>query len=257
MRRAAAAAAAIALLSGAAAAGPYTEAGYDPALMSAWATSVSELVRGPRDVAQPGLGAAGFGSGELALGAPGDAFDVVSLGDGGHITLHFASGIDDGPGDDFAVYENGFWTLEGLFAELAFVEVSSDGVNFVRFDATTLRTQPVSGPDGDVIDPSDDHYLGGKHEHGLGTGFDLADAGLAQAHYVRLVDVIGDGSTGDHAGSPVWDPYPTPFDSGGFDLDAVGVLHVLPEPGAAALAAGVLGLAALAWRRGAACGRGS
>ena len=247
----------------AAQAGPYTEAGYAPVLMTAWATSVDELVRGPRDIASPGLGDASFGNAAEALGPPGEmtAYEVVSLGDGGHITLHFSSGIGDGPGDDFAVYENGFETLDGLFAELAFVEVSSDGVVFHRFDAATENTAPVSGPNGDTIDPTDYHNFGGKHEQGVGTGFDLSELGLSEVSYVRLVDVIGTGdpayATQDHLGNTVYDPYATPFDAGGFDLDAVGVLHV-PEPGAlAAQLAAVSALAVLSRRRRAgSCGRG-
>jgi len=242
--------AAIALGAASAAAGPYTEAGYDPSLMAAWASSVVEVVRGPMDVAQPGLGNAGFGAETNALGPSGSGpFDVVSLGDGGHITLHFDTGIGDGPGDDFAVYENGFWTLDGLFAELAFVEVSTDGVVFQRFDSTSLRTTPVSGPNGEVVDPTDYHNFAGKHARGEGTGFDLAELGLGGVSYVRFVDAIGDGSTQDHLGAAVYDPYQTPFDSGGFDLDAVGVLH-LPEPGGAALlGSGLATLVGLARRR--------
>src|SRR5262245_36289935 len=115
---------------GSAHAGPYNEAGYAPALMQAWASEVDEAVRGPIDIANPGLGLASFGAPEFALGpVDGDNFDVVSLGDGGHVTLFVEAGISNGPGDDFAVYENGFFAPGGLFAELAFVEVSSNGTD--------------------------------------------------------------------------------------------------------------------------------
>jgi hypothetical protein len=243
----------------AALAGPYTESGYDPSLMAAWATSVAELVRGPMDIANPSGGDASFGVPQNALGSDvGDNLDVVSLGDGGHITLAFSTGISDGPGDDFAVYENGFYAPGGLFAEFAFVEVSSNGTDFARFAATSLNTTPVCG--GCVIDPTDYHNLGGKHPLGLGTGFDLAElaqhplvlAGkldLKHVGYVRLVDVIGDGSTLDAAGRPVYDPYPTPYASGGFDANGVGVLH-LPEPAPGALfAAGVAAVCLLSRHR--------
>lgn len=49
--------------------------------------------------------------------------------------------------------------------------------------------------------------------------------------------------------NPIYDPFSTPFPIGGFDVDAVGVIHV-PEPGPlASLAAGLTGLFALARRR--------
>ena len=78
----------------------------------------------------------------LALGpATGDTLDVVSLGNGGSITLTFAEPIRNGAGFDFAVFENGH---VDTFLELAFVEVSSDGAVFVRFDSTYLGEVPVS-----------------------------------------------------------------------------------------------------------------
>jgi hypothetical protein len=243
-------------------AGPYTETGHDPATMLAWATDVDEIVRGPMDIASPGGGNASFGAPEDALGpSTPDPFDVVSLGDGGSITLYFDSGIEDGSGDDFAVFENAFFSVGGLFAEFAFVEVSSDGVDFARFDSTSLQDEVVPG--GAVVDPTDYHNLGGDQAQPLGTGFDLAgladdplviagSVDLDDIAYVRLVDVIGDGSTLDGQGLPLYDPYPTPFSSGGFDLEAVGVIHPVPEPGSVAmLVAGAVLLGGLQRRRGA------
>jgi hypothetical protein len=245
---------------GAAGAGPYTEGGYAPNLMAAWASAVAASARGPLDIANPGAGNASFGAPENALGAAAnDVYGVFSLGDGGSLTLFVAARIGDGPGDDFAVFENGFAAPGGLYAEFAFVEVSSNGLDFARFPAACLHAELVGG--GEAIDVSDYHNLAGKHPLNQGTGFDLAElvqhplvlAGkldLAQVSYVRLVDVIGDGSTFDAQGRPVHDPYPTPFPSGGFDADAVGVLH-LPEPDSRALlVAGSLALWVLPRRRG-------
>jgi hypothetical protein len=196
----------------------------------------------------------GFGAPECG-GSARRRLDVYSHGDGGDPLL-----LRDrhGPGDDFAVYENGFFAPGGLFAEFAFVEVSSNGTDFARFPATCLRVTPVDSQE--ALDPTDYHNLAGKHPRLSGTGFDLAELAqhplvaqgkldLAHIAYVRLVDVIGNGSTFDAAGRQIWDPYPTRYASGGFDAQAVGVLH-LPEPDAlAGLAVGGLALRALRRRR--------
>ncbi|MEN8760336.1 MAG: hypothetical protein ABF303_17905, partial [Desulfobacterales bacterium] len=69
---------------------------------------------------------------QKALGpAEGTSFEVVSLGNGGSITMTFDPPLSNGLGWDFAIFENSF---SDTFLELAYVEVSSDGVQFVRFD---------------------------------------------------------------------------------------------------------------------------
>lgn len=183
-----------------------------------------------------------------ALGAAqGTSTDVVALGDGGGITLSFAGVIHDGPGYDFAVFENGF---ADNFLELAWVEVSSDGSQFFRFPAFSFTANPVGGFG--TLDPTNLDGLAGKYRQGYGTPFDLAvlasHAGLDrdQVRYVRLVDIIGDGTALDDYPAafggphPIYDPYPTVI-SGGFDLDAVGVMHFtaapVPEPATYALLA--------------------
>lgn len=225
-------------------AGPYNEAGIestDPGIV-AWADGYTDLIRGPMDIDDPGLGDASFGSGGNAVGAADcDYLNVVSLGDGGEITMTFSPPITNGPGEDFVVFENGFPSGGYLFAELAFVEVSTDGVSFARFPSVSLTPDPIEGYD--ILDPTDVHNLAGKHPGGnlypcQGTPFDLDDlAGdplvsggqvdLAEINYVRVVDVIGDGSTYDDAAPAhkVYDPYPTALSQGGFDLQAIGVLN--------------------------------
>ncbi len=247
----------------AALAGPYDDPGHLPEWMADWASEVVAFTRGPMDVQNPGAGLASFGVPENALGpATGDNFDVVSLGDGGSITLAFDFGIGDHPGDDFAVFENGFYSPNGFFGEFAFVEVSSNGIDFARFPATSLHGAQV--PDGGTVDPTDYENLAGKHPLDEGTGFDLADlvghplevAGLldlADVGYVRIVDVVGDGSTVDEWSQPLYDPYTTAYPSGGHDLEAVGVVHA-PEPDARVLLiAAVSMLVALPRRRKPAC----
>ncbi len=246
--------------------GPYppgpAQAGSDaiPAaspLFTGWATSVAAFLPGPRKagaVSSP----VSYGSLASALGPPdaaGSEYDmppaegpVLSLGDGGSITLAFSPPIADGEGPDFAVFENGFTvTATTLFAELAFVEVSSDGVNFTRFPAVSLT--PVTTQTGafNALDPRNLHNLAGKHPAGYGVPFDLAE--LAADHpglnvnrvtHVRLVDVTGDVKTGlgsrDSLGNWINDPFPTDYQSGGFDLDAVGVIHQASDPWGAWLA---------------------
>jgi len=166
-----------------------------------------------------------------ALGpAEGTALDAVSLGEGGTITLRFEPPLADGDGPDLAVFENGF---SASFLELGIVEVSSDGVHFVRFDCASLGTAPV-GPFG-TLDTAQLAGLAGKYEQGYGTPFDLATLrarpevqvgvlDLDRVMLVRVVDVQGDGSITDSFGHPIYDPHPT-AQTAGFDLDAVAALH--------------------------------
>ena len=225
-------------------AGPYTEAGIaadDPSIVE-WASGWLNEVRGPMDIAHPEAGNASFGSADNALGpAACNVYEVVSLGDGGELTLTFDLPIRDGPGDDLVVFENGFAAGGLVYAELAFVEVSSDGVTFARFPAVSLTATPV--PPYGLLDPTDTFHLAGKHPGGnqspcYGTGFDLAslrgdpavlrgEVNLDEIRFVKVVDAVGDGSRLDSQGNPIYDPYPTAFSSGGFDLQAVGVRNRL------------------------------
>ena len=157
-------------------------------------------------------------TGEALGPAEGGAFTVVSLGRGGSLTLGFPRPIVDGPGIDFAVFENAF---SASFLELAFVEVSENGVDFVRFTSDSRTPAPV-GPFGGV-NPENVDGLAGKYPAGQGTGFDLSGTGLSSVRFVRLVDVVG-GQDVDSSGDLIFDPYPT-VGSAGFDLDGVGVLH--------------------------------
>ncbi len=204
----------------------------------AWATGCN-VQRGYIDIADPVAGRARSGEDAMATGAPDN--QVVSLGDSGVATLSFPGYIVNGPGADFAVFENGFThpqDPEEAFLELAFVEVSSDGVNFTRFPAEChiQDTQQIAGA-GMFINARQIHNLAGKYKARFGTPFDLEElAGtpgldVNRITHVRIVDVIGSlddaYSTRDKDGNRINDPYPTPFDvgTGGFDLDAVGVIH--------------------------------
>jgi len=237
-------------------AGPYNEPGVasNSPSIKAWATGFTNLTRGPQDINNPSESLASFGAGASALGAADAPTSLVSLGDGGSITLSFASGISNGPGADFAVFENGFSVGQNVYAELGFVEVSSNGVNFFRFPSVSLTQSATPVGSFGTIDPTDVFNLAGKHVALSGTPFDLqALAGASplldvnNVGFVRVVDVVGritsaPGNTSwapsvDSLGNIINDPYATTFGTGGFDLDAIGVINVIPEPTALCLGA--------------------
>lgn len=170
------------------------------------------------------LGEAGSSDGS----SPDFTFDIVSLGSGGQITLTFNPPIADGDGFDFAIFENSF---SAGFLELAYVEVSSNGVDFMRFPIASLTPNPI-GPFSSNMNTTDILGFAGKYAASFGTPFDLSELAdesnidKSAIAFVRLVDVIGDGrDTDDLPGNnPIYDPFPT-SGSAGFDLDAIAVLN--------------------------------
>lgn len=170
---------------------------------------------------------AGLGNGSL---------DVLTLGEGGSIVLGFGGLIIDGPGADFSVFENGF-ALTGstsVFAEILFVEVSSNGTDFVRFPSSYVGAGSAMGSFQGLagglpvlsnvltnsISPFDPALSGGE-------AFDLADlqdtaevqqglVDLQGIQFVRLVDALATDT----------DSLGTPLEAfGGSDVDAVAVIH--------------------------------
>ncbi len=222
-------------------------------LFQEWASrSVVSITRGPQDITNPNSPLASAGTPSNALGmADGSAGHIVSLGDGGSITLGFTTPIANGPGADFAVFENGFLSgSAGLaFLELAFVDVSSDDVNFFRFPSVSLTQTTTQVGGFGLLDASNLHDLAGKYVAGFGTGFDLSElAGVSplldinHITEVRITDVVGSidprFGTRDSVGDLINDPFKTPFASGGFDLNGVGVINMdtaVPEPTSLAL----------------------
>lgn len=204
----------------------------DPNIIN-WAADIV-VQRGYVDITNPALGLASYGSLANALGkAQGDLYNVASLGDGGSVTLSFEYPIRNAPGYDFAVFENSF---NGTFLELAFVEVSSNGIDFFRFSPVSLtQTESQIHNDGS-LEATDLHNLAGKYIAGYGTPFDLDELkdvnSLLDVNYithVRIIDVVGSidrrYARYDSLGNIINDPWPTPFETGGFDLDAVGVIN--------------------------------
>lgn len=152
----------------------------------------------------------------VVLGPPKGAghkagsLDVVSLGENGTIVLAFDDWVaTDGPGADLLVFENPF---DG-FIETGEVAVSADGTTWHTWPCNASDAKgifagcagvtPVNSAPGNGVSPIDPAVAGGD-------GFDLAVLGLKAIRYVRVRD------TG-------LNQYLAP--TGGFDLDAVAVLH--------------------------------
>lgn len=281
----------VTMLSPAALAGPYagpTETGHaiDPGIPAEsprfveWAEAIDpqRTAFAPRGSAT--ISETGFNSlGDLS------AVEIANGESPGYLTVTFPTGIANGPGPDFAVFENGFVfpSDPNLLAELAYVEVSSNGEDFVRFPAASQNTQQSnthgSGTNFVGYDATNIHNLAGKHASGYGTPFDLDDVvtdplvaegqvNLNDIQYVKLVDIPGNGSFVDSNGHPIYDNWLTPgdtdrpgarTDTGGFDFRlgdgrSIGVINstaAVPEPTTVLLIAGG-GLAALGRRRGSA-----
>lgn len=202
----------------------------DSSIFVNWAVSC-QVQRGLQDLSDPSLGYATAGDSSLVPGKAGNG-TVLSLGDGGLATVLFSIPLRNGPGFDFAVFENAF---DDSFLELAFVEVSSDGQHFERFPAHSLTDTLQQKGAFDPLNPTQLHNLAGKYRANYGTPFDLQElAGkpglnIDRVTHLRVRDVVGSLNPAwcsrDAYGNKINDPWPTPFPSSGFDLDAVGVIH--------------------------------
>ena len=200
---------------------------------SAFVNWVSDckIIRGYQDLSSIGFGFANVGDSSLAFGIA-LSNGVVSLGDAGIAICKFPFPIKDGVGNDFAVFENSF---DGLFLELAFVEVSSDGEHFFRFPSHSLTDTIIQVSSFGYTDPTKINNLAGKYQAGYGTPFDLNDIpnnallNKNSITHVKIIDCVGSinsiYATRDSYNNKINEPWPTPFGSSGFDLDAVGVIN--------------------------------
>lgn len=154
----------------------------------------------------------------LGKGKGAGSLDVVSLGAGGELVVGFGQRtIVDGAGPDFVVFENAFWPSDDatlVYAELGEVSVSEDGETWLSFACDTAGDgvgrfpgcagfSPTLSYDPVELVPLDPTRSGGD-------AFDLADVGLSSARFVKIRDL----RTLDAGGN-----------SGGFDLDAVGIVN--------------------------------
>ena len=164
----------------------------------------------------------GWGTDELpdiVLGAPRGGGEnkgglhVLSLGKGGEIVLRLRVAVIDGPGPDLIVFENPFvgWVETGRVA------VSDDLKTWHTFPCACddkaggypgcAGVSAVLSNADNGIDPSDPKKAGGD-------AFDLADLGVATARYVKVTDT----GKNEYDGK-----------TGGFDLDAISVVHASPN----------------------------
>lgn len=159
-----------------------------------------------------------------------------SLGDGGSATLFFDYALKNGSGNDLVVFENGFRVTDTLaFLELATVSISSDGKNFFRIPCQSLTVSDTVFGSFGTLDASKIDGLAGKYIAPYGVGFDfntlkdVKDLDIDNIIAVKIEDVIGSTdpkyATFDDDNRIIIDPFPTPFISGGFDLDAVAGLY--------------------------------
>ena len=210
----------------------------DSSIFVDWATNCT-INRGWMNIADTALGKVTSGSSFSALGIPDG--DVVSLGDGGEAIYYFSNPIVNGPGFDFAIFENGFRNPADSnlsYMELAYVEVSNDGVNYKRFAASShIDTSMQIAGFGQYADCRLVNGLAGKYIANYGTPFDLdeflplSSININDIHYIKIKDVVGsihrNYCSYDAQQNVINDPYPTDFITGGFDLDALGIIHQL------------------------------
>jgi hypothetical protein len=168
---------------------------------------------------------AGFGQDALpdvVLGPPegrgpsAGGLDVLSLGQEGTIVLGLGVAVIDGTGVDLLVFENAFpgWVETGAVA------ISDDGAIWFAWpcDPDTHEgcagVAPVLASTTNGVDPLDPEAAGGD-------AFDLADLDLPDGFAGRFVRVTDSGANAlgglGYGGT-----------TGGFDLDAVGVVNAAP-----------------------------
>jgi len=213
-----------------------TAIGQDSSVFYGWAAGCT-VTRGFVNISDTGFiynnsNRASYGNVYMATGKPDGL--VLSLGDGGVATLTFDTVLSDHAGWDFAVFENSF--SDG-FLELAYVEVSSDGINFYRFPSVSLTQATQQVGTFDTLDARKINNLAGKYRMTYGTPFDLSQlqgtgADINHITHIRIIDAVGciqdQYACYDAQGHKINAPWPTPFDTGGFDLDGIGLVHNAP-----------------------------
>ena len=204
---------------------------YESHAIKGWATTCS-IIRGYVRIDDKSMGRASAGEENACLGKADNI--TVSLGDSGIAIVGFAEPVKNIDGPDFAVFENSF---DGRFLELAFVEVSSDSLKWVRFPAKSLTPADNQTGTFGTTEPGMIYNLAGKYRMYYGTPFDLYELkdssgiDINNIMYIKIIDVIGTiddrYASYDAYGNKINDPWPTPFPQSGFDLDAVAILKTV------------------------------
>lgn len=177
---------------------------------------------------------------------PGDSDSL--MGNAGEFTYTFNPAITNGKGPDFVVGENAFEVdnSDGLiFAELFYVEVSSNGTDFLRFDSVSLTANSdeyLSLDPGEVygvgslqvcmysecyLQPYDLDWLRNKKEVLDGT------VDISAITHVRYIDIPGtDYDDPEHGYYPLYDSFGNiirdaylTWGTGGADIVHPRVIH--------------------------------
>lgn len=215
----------------------------DSSLISGWATNI-EVYRGYINISDTTQtftqgeitsNRAWFGEPENALGKANG--QLVSFGDAGYAIVQFDSPISNQSGYDFAVFSNSMFSppnqTEKAFVELAFIEVSSDGVNYERFPAISNMQYETQITSFQSVEWNQYHNFAGLYPLYYGVPFNLDDipgdiVDKNNITHIKIIDAIGcinpDYASYDSQGNIVNFAWPTPFWQGGFDLDAVALL---------------------------------
>ncbi|MEO1497616.1 MAG: hypothetical protein AAFV43_10740 [Planctomycetota bacterium] len=190
-----------------------------------------------------------FGGPVTPFNAPFGSDELVSIGEGGSLTVSFDEPIVDDPanpfGIDLLIFGNSFLglgafpadgttTATGVFSEGGSVSVSADGVTFVEiigveadglfptlgftdvtdpFPAAATQatdfTLPVN-PSATVVGLNTGELVALYNGSGGGAGVDLAVTGLTEISFVRIDNPIGSGATPEIDGFADVAPIPEP-----------------------------------------------